>query len=112
MTSASGADSYESSFEGHEREPLASLLIRSRRSMDRTQLCGSCNVGSIPTESTHYKVTFLVAFIMCLKEQESNQKGVGETGCFPVEEVRGNRGFHESEIAKRPTESTKTKITK
>ncbi len=27
---------------------------RSRRSMDRTQACGACNVGSIPTESTPY----------------------------------------------------------
>lgn len=31
-----------------------------RRSMDRTQLCGSCNVGSIPTEGTVNHVGFTV----------------------------------------------------
>lgn len=31
------------------------VCICPRRSMDRTQLCGSCDVGSIPTEGTRKK---------------------------------------------------------
>lgn len=36
------------------------LSICPRRSMDRTQLCGSCNVGSIPTEGAVNHVGFTV----------------------------------------------------
>ena len=30
-------------------------ILRSRRSMDRTQLCGSCDAGSIPAGITNTK---------------------------------------------------------
>lgn len=43
---------YSSSSCLHNRLLSGTVEPRSRRSMDRTQLCGSCNDGSIPSEST------------------------------------------------------------
>ncbi len=55
--------------------------------MDRTQLCGSCNVGSIPTESTEKGAKAPLFFVLSVGIE---REGVGKRK-FPVEGSR--RGF-------------------
>lgn len=48
---------------------LIILLVRSRRSMDRTHPCGGCDVGSIPAGSTSTKMpevfpAFFVLYVL------------------------------------------------
>lgn len=65
--------------------------------MDRTQLCGSCNVGSIPAESTNTKNSQVGVFSICAL-------GVSNLLCLRQESKDGALIFSAEKIASRGRE--------
>jgi hypothetical protein len=89
--------------------PLMLVLVSCpRRSMDRTQVSGTCNVGSIPTGGIEKIPTYSWDFFY-ISEWDGTREGVGKRE-FPVAEILKPRGFKAKRFAFQPRAPEKTRL--